>query len=163
MKRWFRPVAYSLILLLLALAVFGGSPPAEGADESIVRPIAARPLRDAQESAGFDPLRARIAEAWSADLFAVPARAVEAPPPQVAEAPAAPPPAPDIKVLGWMRSDDVPHVFVEWAGESHTLKPSESVGDAYRFDRLEAGSADFTHLPTGEPRRYPVSDPALLE
>lgn len=162
MKRWFRPVAYSLILLLLALAVFGGSPPAEGADESIVHPLAGRPLRETPAPTDFDPVRERGAESWSADLFAVPARPVEAAPP-VVEAPPAPPPPPDIKVLGWMRSGDVPHVFVEWAGDSYTLKPAESVGDAFRFDRIEAGSADFTHLPTGEARRYPVSDPALLE
>jgi hypothetical protein len=87
------------------------------------------------------------------------------PPPPPAPASSAPQaaPIPDIKVLGWMQSDTGPDVFVEWNGESHTLKPAESVGDAYRFDRIDAGLAEFTYLPTGESRRYPVSDPALLD
>ena len=161
MKRWFRPVAYSIVLALLGLAVFGGSAPADGADEAIVQPAPQRAARDAQAPVAIDPVRERRI-AWSANLFGVAPRPVEAAPPPV-EVPPTPPAIPDIKVLGWMLSESVPHVFVAWGEESYTLKPSEAVGEAYRFDRIDAGFADFTYLPSGETRRYTVSDPALLE
>jgi len=62
-----------------------------------------------------------------------------------------------------MQSGLVPYVFVEWSGASYTLKRSEIVEDLYRFEEIGGGFASFTYLPTGESRRYAVSDPALLE
>lgn len=159
MKRWFRPIAYSLILILSAMAVFGGDIPA---DTVLVRPSVARQTLQARPAEpGLTTLHERSRDALPSNLFMVESIASVTPPPPVPVVVA--PSTPDIKVLGWMLSDSVPYVFVEWGGESHTLEPTESVGDAYRFERVEAGFADFTYLPSGEIRRYTVSDPGLLD
>jgi hypothetical protein len=165
MKRWFRPLAYSIIAVLAAVAVFGGKAPA---DASIVEPASAhrdaRPSRRATGTVAPSPLttvRARR-PGLPTDLFVVDR---PAPPPTTAPEIVAPvtAPTPEIKVLGWMQSESGPFVFVQWNNESYTLKPTESVDAAYRFDRVEAGFADFTYLPTGESRRYTVRDPALFD
>jgi len=56
-----------------------------------------------------------------------------------------------------------PMIFVEYAGETYTLSPRQVAGGAYRFEKIGAGQAEFTFLPTGEARQYAVSDPAVLE
>lgn len=159
MKRWFRPIAYSLILILAALAVFGGEAPH---DPVLVEPSISRQTSKADPvGPDFARLRDRRREVLPSSLFTVEAIAPVVVPPPAAVTVA--PSVPDVKVLGWMLSDSTPYVFVEWSGDSYTLKPTESVGDTYRFERVEAGFADFTYLPTGETRRYTVSDPALLD
>ena len=161
MKRWFRPIAYSSIALLVGLAVFGeGRSSDAGIVEALAPRRAAVAVADDGQSA-LQPVRERAGQSLPADLFGV-----EPPPPPppapVASAPQATP-IPELKVLGWMQSDTGPDVFVEFNGESYTLKPTEAIGEAWRFDRIDAGSAEFTYLPTGESRRHPVSDPALLD
>lgn len=159
MKRWFRPLAYSVILALGLLAIFGGKAPADTS-----APDRGSPRRTAVAPAHGQPLptlHQRDQAVFPAALFAVDP-APPLPPPQPPEP--APPPAPaEVKVLGWMMSESVPYVFVEWNDASYTLKREESVGDVYRFDDIGGGFADFTYLPTGEGRRYAVRDPALLE
>lgn len=164
MKRWFRPVVYSLVLALALLAILGEAP----ADIPIAAPAGVPALRarivpsDVDAPARPPMVLERSNGAFAPALFAVERKAapVVAPVPMVALQPA--PPA-DIKILGWMQAGALPHVFIEWNGESYTLTPTQSVGEMYRFEKIGDGSADFTFLPTGETRRYAVSDPALIE
>jgi hypothetical protein len=72
-------------------------------------------------------------------------------------------PVPEIKVLGWLESDGVPQVFVEFGGDTAALTPGQMAGDVYRFDAIGAGKARFTYLPTGATREFEVSDPATSE
>lgn len=161
MKRWFRPVAWSIILVLLALAVFGGKRP-ESSAAVVVAPTH-RSLRSAPIAAArADALPGR--SAISTVLFQADA-VVEAAPARVAST--APPSSEavvsDLKVLGWMQSGGETLVFVEYAGQTYTLSPLQVAGSAYRFEQIGAGQATFTFLPTGEARQYAVSDPAVLE
>ncbi|GAB3094114.1 hypothetical protein [Lysobacter terrae] len=161
MKRWFRPLAYSCIAVLALLAIFGGKAPADATLVEAVRPRSS--ARHTQAPATQQAaLRERRHQHLSAELFATPAPTVSLPPPAQATAPVAPP-VPEIKVLGWMQSETGPSVFVEFNGENYSLKPAESLDNAYRLDRVEAGFAYFTYVPTGDSRRYPVRDPALIE
>jgi len=169
-KRWFRPIAYSTIVGLAALALFGGESPADTApagtaSASQVAPVVQRPRGQVGERRRVQALplvRQRDGDAFPAALFAADALPSPPPAPTAPVAPTEAPPA-DLKVLGWMQSGQVPFVFVEWNGTSYTLQRSELVEDAYRFDEIGGGFASFTYLPTGESRRYAVSDPALLE
>jgi len=167
MKRWFRPLAYAVILMLAALAVFGGSPADPSVEAAALpAPVAARadahrpsPTPDA---ATTPAVAARDDAGFDTELFAAaprPAPAAEAAvvAPVAAEAPA------DLKILGWMLSGSMPYVFVELKGENYTLSPSQTAEELYRFDKIGGGFAEFTHLPTGQTRQYAVSDPAVVE
>lgn len=162
MKRWFRPVAWSIILVLLALALFGGERSDPSAAVALVapthRPPPGAPVAPAKPAAL--PARSAISTA----LFEADTVVEAAPAPAVSVAPV-PPPAvvSDLKVLGWMQSDGETIVFVEYAGQTYTLSPLQVAGGAYRFEQIGAGQASFTFLPTGEARQYAVSDPAVLE
>jgi len=171
MKRWFRPVAYSLIAVLVALAVFGPAP--DSAADDFVRAAPREPVATPGASTNVDAappgdvaaplpaLRPRGDDGFARDLFAAPP-----PPPAPAPVEAAAPveaPVPEIKVLGWLESDGVPQVFVEFAGDTAALTPGQLAGDAYRFDSIGAGTARFTYLPTGATREFEVSDPATSE
>jgi hypothetical protein len=162
MKRWFRPVAWSIILVLLALALFGGERPESSSAVAVVAPVR-RPPR----SAPVAPARAEALpgrSAISAALFEADTVVEAAPAPAVAVAPASPAAVvSDLKVLGWMQSGGETLVFVEYAGQTYTLSPQQVAAGAYRFERIGAGQASFTFLPTGEARQYAVSDPAVLE
>lgn len=163
MKRYFRPLSYSVIAVLAALAIFGEAP----AD----LPHAVEPSRRATEpqsassSARTLPLiEDRPELALSSNLFGIDPERAPAPAQVMLPPVEAAPPA-EILVLGWMLSGSgtKPQVFVSWNNDHYTLSPSESVGDTYRFDQIGGGFADFTYLPTGEPRQYAVSDPAVIE
>jgi hypothetical protein len=171
-KRWFRPVAYSLIAVLVAMAVFANPSP-EAADD-FVRAVP----RDASEAPSEGPatgttageaateampppaLQPRDDAHFAAGLFAAPAP----PPPPPVEVPApVEAPIPELKVLGWLELDGAPQVFVELNGETDALTPGQLAGDVFRFDSLGAGTARFTYLPTGATREFAVSDPAASE
>lgn len=163
MKRWFRPIAYSIILILVGLAVFSKPPPTVGAEnggaahDAATRPSLAAPATPLATAA----LRPRSNEELATGLFA--ASRAAPPPVPAAPAPVAADPPKDLKILGWMQSDAVPYVFVEYNGESYTLSPTQTVDDVYRFDKIGNGLAEFTYLPTNQPRQYTVSDPTVLE
>lgn len=161
MKRWFRPVAWSIILVLLALAVFGGKRP-ESSAAVVVAPTRRLPRSMPAAPVTEETLPGR--SAISAALFKADA-VVEATPAPATSAAPAPPEAvvSDLKVLGWMQSGGETLVFVEYAGQTYTLSPQQVAGGAYRFEQIGAGQANFTFLPTGEARQYAVSDPAVLE
>lgn len=166
MKRHFRPIAYSLIAVLAALALFGGESPADTTVVAPARVHASKENARAERApeGQLPSLRQRGSDAFPAALFAADA-IVPAPPAIAPPAPALPVEAAsaDLKVLGWMQSGAVPFVFVEWNGTSYTLRQTEMVEEQYRFDEIGGGFASFTYLPTGESRRYAVSDPALME
>lgn len=163
MKRYLRPIAYSTIVVLAALALFGGQAPADTATVEAVEARPRSPVARAERKSELPAVREREDDAFPVALFtadaALPAPAVVSPAPAapVSNAPA------DLKVLGWMQSGSVPHVFVEWSDTSYTLKQTDTIENLYRFDEIGGGFANFTYLPTGESRRYAVSDPALLE
>jgi hypothetical protein len=173
-KRWFRPVAYSLIGLLVVLAAFADplpEDPAAGfvrASDDGTRADSAAPPRPAAKASTDAPavapttnpaLRPRGEATFAIDLFAAP------PPPPAPEPLAATEPVvapmPELKVLGWYESDATPQVFVELAEETFALTPGLLAGDVYRFDAIGAGMARFTYLPTGATREFAVSDPAV--
>lgn len=159
MKRYFRPVAYSAILVLGLLAIFDGEPATVPAVDQDA-PVATRPRQFASDQSVAN-LAWRTNEALPLELFATNAKVLVAPTspaPTVAQTA-----LPDIKVLGWMLADSKPYIFLDWSNENYTLSPGESVGDMYRFDTIGQGFADFTFLPTGEARRYTVSDPVSIE
>jgi hypothetical protein len=174
MKRWFRPAAYSLIVVLLALAVFADPAPADPASgfvraedrdpsplaTTLPAPSTATPSPAANDAtAGAPALHPRGEATFAADLFTAP------PPPPAPEPLAAPEPVaapmPELKVLGWYESDAAPQVFVELGEETHALTPGQLAGDVYRFDSIGAGMARFTYLPTGVVREFAVSDPTV--
>jgi hypothetical protein len=159
MKKYFRPIAYSVITLLVALAMFAKNPPETSQSERSPTAVTSRGVPAADDSSPL--LGKRSDQDLAPALFAVDKKAPPPAPPVTPAAAEAPPP--DIKILGWMLSESVPHVFVDWKNESFTLIPGESLDQTYRFDKIGAGFADFTYLPTGETRRYTVSDPALIE
>lgn len=164
MKRWFRPIAYSAILILVAMAIFG-RPSARNADAVVLSTRVAHramaPAGSGETKSAFT-LHARRDEALAATLFhaSAPALTRDVAP---AAAPATPEPPADLKILGWMLSDTMPTVFVTYGNENYTLSPTQSVNGVYRFDEIGGGQAVFTYLPTGEVRQYAVSDPALSE
>lgn len=164
MKRWFRPVAYSTIVILTMLAVFGGAPTDEAVAASVqpdrISTRAARPV-----ATELPVVLARIDESFAPALFVAPARQAPVAPvaPVALHTPVTTPAPPELKMLGWMMSDSVPYVFVEVGGESYTLSPAQPVAGDYRFDRIGDGVADFSYLPTGQGRQYAVSDPAVIE
>ncbi|UTA52656.1 hypothetical protein L3D22_09570 [Lysobacter soli] len=166
MRRHFRAIAYSLIAVLAALALFGGESPADTTVAAPVRVHANKSNARAERApeGELPSLRQRGSEAFPVALFAADAMVPTAP--AIAPPAPAPPieaPSADLKVLGWMQSGAVPFVFVEWNGTSYTLRQTEIVEEQYRFDEIGGGFASFTYLPTGESRRYAVSDPALME
>jgi hypothetical protein len=162
MKRWFRPVAYSTILILLAVAIFGRPATPSASVATLPERVAHRAEAAARPASHAPVLHERGKEALAANLFdaAVEPVAEEAPP--VVETVAPAPPA-DLKILGWMLADAAPTVFVAYGNENYTLAPAQSVQGIYRFDKIGGGQAVFTYLPTGETRQYAVSDPALSE
>lgn len=161
MKHWFRPAAYSTIVILAALAVFGGAPTEEAVAASVqpdrVSTRAARPV-------ATEPpvVRARLDESFAPALFVAPERQLPVAP-VVLSVPVTTPAPPELKMLGWMMSNSVPYVFVEVGGESYTLSPAQPIAGDYRFDRIGDGMVDFSYLPTGQGRQYAVSDPAVIE
>jgi len=158
-KKYFRPVAYSIIVLLVALAMFAKNPPEAGQVEHSPGTVGSPRALAADAHSPF--LVQRSDQDPAPALFSV---AKKAPPSVPVAAPVATEaPPPDIKILGWMMSESVPHVFVDWKNESYTLTPGESLDGIFRFEKIGAGFADFIYLPTGETRRYTVSDPALIE
>jgi hypothetical protein len=167
MNRWFRPVAWSIILVLLALAIFG-SDPKKAPPGTLVVPIRHVP-RKARPAIAAPPGRAVLSArrgAISTELFAAEASGPTDPAPALSVVPTPLPPVvpADLKILGWMQpSGGDPMIFVECAGETYTLSPRQVAGGAYRFEKIGAGQAEFTFLPTGEARQYAVSDPAVLE
>ena len=166
MKRWFRPIAYSTILILLAVAILGHPPEPSG--DAVVLPtqgshrIERTRSTVRSESVNASRLHVRNKQAWAAGLFETADQPTSAEAAPVAETlvPASPP---DLKILGWMLADATPTVFVAYGNENYTLAPSQSVEDVYRFDKIGDGLAVFTYMPTGETRQYAVSDPALSE
>lgn len=159
MKRWFRPVAYSIIALLVVLAIFGDKTSA-GEEQVGLAPAVASVAR-----APLEPLPVileRKPAAFPMELFMT-EQAVLAPVSVVPPSVSTPPPRAEIKVLGWMVSEAVPYAFIEWKGTSHTLALNEAVEDTFRFDAVGGGTASFTYLPTGEVRQYPVSNPDAQE
>jgi hypothetical protein len=62
-----------------------------------------------------------------------------------------------------MLSESAPYAFVEWDGTSYSLMPEQTVEDVFRFDSISDGLANFTYLPTGETRQYPVNNPDTQE
>ena len=160
MKKYGRPLGYCVIVVLLALALFNRKSPQAFEIVEASRPNAGSASRPAPPPERAEMTK-RLNPALSLQLFSSPAKA-PAPVPAPFEAIPVTPPA-DIKVLGWMLSEAVPYVFVEWQNESYTLSPAQSAGETYRFDRIGGGFADFTYLPTGATRQYVVSDPALTE
>lgn len=160
MKKYVRLLAYCVIVVLLALAVFNRESPQAFEIVEASRPNAGPASRPAPPP-GRAEMTKRHDSALSPQLFSSPAKAPVPGPAPFEAIPVAPPA--DIKVLGWMLSETVPYVFVEWQNESYTLSPTQSAGETYRFDRIGGGFADFTYLPTGATRQYVVSDPALTE
>jgi hypothetical protein len=163
MKRWFRPVAYSAILVLLAVAILGR--PATAPADAVVLPARVAHRIEATARPASVPtsrLQARSKQAWPVGLFGAADQPIAEQAAPVAEAAAPAPPA-DLKILGWMLADATPTVFVAYGNENYTLTPAQSVQDVYRFDKIGGGQAVFTYLPTGETRQYAVSDPALSE
>ncbi len=109
-------------------------------------------------------VKPRSETVFADELFqAVHERPAMAPVAPLPVAEAAPAPADDIRVLGWMSSDAGPLVFVEYRGQNYSLAPTQAVEETYRFDKIGGGLAEFTYLPTGESRQFTVSDPALIE
>lgn len=160
LKRWSRPIAYSLILVLGVLAVFGDEGSPHG--DTVVQAAPVRVEHGGGSGPSLPALSQREATPFPQELFV--ADPVPQPPTLAPVVEPTPAPAPkEPKILGWMLSEAVPYVFVDWEGASHTLKPSETLDDAYRFDGIDDGFADFTHLPTGQTRQYVVTDPALLD
>lgn len=165
MKRYFRPVAYSVIAGLLALALLGETP----ADTpAFVKPVARQlPMPSVSPEPEPPSLVMRPQLELSAGLFAsrmAPSAAASAPePPQPSVLP--PEPASEMTVFGWMvsRAQTDPYVFVSIGNEHYTLSPGESAAGAYRFERIGGGIAEFTHLPSGQPREYAVSDPTVVD
>lgn len=165
MKRYFRPVAYTIIAALLGLALLGETP----ADtSSFVKPVVRQVAISAAPSDPVRPILARRPELQlSAGLFpsskaASPATSTPDLPPVLPPSPA---PPSEMTVLGWMlsRAQPDPYVFVSVGKEHYTLSPGESAAGIYRFERIGGGIAEFTHLPSGEPREYAVSDPAVID
>lgn len=163
MKRWFRPVAYSAILILLVMAVLG-RPAAAPADAVVLPARVAHRIEATVQPASVPAsrLHARSKQAWTVGLFGAAGQPIPEQAASIAETAAPAPPA-DLKILGWMLADATPTVFVAYGNENYTLTPAQSVQDVYRFDKLGGGQAVFTYLPTGETRQYAVSDPALSE
>lgn len=159
MKRWFRPVAYSIIALLAVLAVFGDGTSVEAETATPATTVA---LAVPAPVEPLPAIRERKPAAFPIELFAT-EQAVLAPVSVVPPSVSTPPPPAEIKVLGWMVSEAVPYAFIEWKGASHTLALNEAVEDTFRFDAVGGGLASFTHLPTGEVRQYPVSNPDAQE
>ncbi|KAF1703331.1 hypothetical protein [Pseudoxanthomonas suwonensis] len=96
-------------------------------------------------------------------LVATPGTGEQAPPPPgpLQEPPPAvmyaPPPA-EPRILGWMGSGAMRHVFVEWHDENYALAPSATLDDVYRFEGIEQGMAEFTYLPDGTTRMFRVGE-----
>jgi hypothetical protein len=172
-KRWFRPVAYSLIATLVALAVFADPAPADPAGQFVRAEAGARdpapiattaptptsPTPEREGPATTADLRARGEATFAADLFTAPPPP-PAPEPLAATEPVAAP-MPELKVLGFLETDGAPQVFVELGEETFALAPGQLAGDVYRFESIGAGMARFTYLPTGVAREFAVSDPSL--
>ncbi|WP_368564627.1 hypothetical protein [Pseudoxanthomonas sp. UTMC 1351] len=160
MNKSARVKLYTLAICALSAALWLRATPSEPAAiaTSVVAAVS-RPKLAAPAAPSL--LAERSAEPMPSELFTAPAA-----PPLSAPAPPAPvlpPPPAEVRILGWMLSDAVPYVFVEWEKENYTLQPEQSVGDLYRFDRISEGSAQFTFLPDGTTRQYPVSDVTMSE
>ncbi|GEM_PF-1085307 len=83
-----------------------------------------------------------------------PPEPLQEPPPVVMYAP---PPA-EPRILGWMGSGATRHVFVEWHEENYALAPSTTLDEAYRFEGIEQGMAEFTYLLDGTTRMFRVGE-----
>lgn len=166
MKRWFRPAAYTVILMLIALAVLGESPSVDPVHATVLPVQVARAPRLAKpqstQSLETPAVRDRSDAAFTPALFAAAPR--PAAPVVVLSAPMPAPQAPvaELKVLGWMQTESGPYAFVELGGESYTLTPGQ-IQEPYRFNKIGGGFAEFTHMPTGTTRQYAVRDPAVIE
>jgi hypothetical protein len=165
-KRWFRPVLYAVMAILAIMAYL--APPEDDDDllASRKRVVSMKPRRDVsgvRDIGGFVAIEPRRVEPMVPDLF----QAEPKPQPVVVEkaidAASSPAPMPDLKILGWMELETIPHVFIELSGESHTLSPGEIVADVYRFEKMGAGVAVFSYMPDGRVREFAISDPALSE
>lgn len=149
---------YAAVIGMLVLAVLLRP---SAAPEVVQASRVARPHVEAGAEVQMPAIRGRRASSVTLDLFTSPD-----PPPPVAPTLApvvvqSPAPPPEVRVLGWMSSGSRPYVFVEWENENYSLLPTQTLGDAYRFDGIENGVAGFTYLPDGTTRQYAVSDVTL--
>lgn len=144
-----------IAVLVLALLLRPDSEAASDAD-GIVQAVE---RRDAPQR--LPRIHARMPSTPPA-LFASARPAMQAPvpellPPDSALVPPVPQ-APELVMLGWMRSGATRHVFVEWRQENHALAPSATLDDTYRFEGIDQGMAEFTYLPDGTTRMFRVGD-----
>lgn|GEM_PF-3639719 len=65
---------------------------------------------------------------------------------------------PDLQLLGWVLSDDIPWVSIMVGSSSYTLRPGDQADELYRYEGVKEGEAVFTYLPDGNGRYYPLSD-----
>ncbi|KAF1722239.1 hypothetical protein [Pseudoxanthomonas wuyuanensis] len=159
MKGATRAKLYALAVISLVTALWLRPAPSEPNAETVS--VVAAVNRPQPVAPVLPSLVERGGQAMPRDLFTAPA---PPPPPAVVEAPSAPPPPPaEVLILGWMLTDAVPYVFVEWEKESYTLQPNEVVADLYRFEGISEGFAQFTFLLDGTTRQYPVSSVTMSE
>ncbi|MCD9026847.1 hypothetical protein LDO26_01270 [Luteimonas sp. BDR2-5] len=140
--------------LVLALLLRPDNDAASGRELAVVQAIERRGVTQQLPS-----IKARQS-AIPIELFAAdkPITAPPAPPEAEPIFEPPPPPRPEITILGWMQSGVTPHVFVEWRGENHALRPSQELDGTYRFEGIEQGMAEFTYLSDETLRLYRVGD-----
>lgn len=156
MKVKLRIAMYLVVIGTLVTALFRqSSEGVEGAStasvvEAIERRNGERPLVRINERDSAIP----------SDLFVVDQLPMSMPVDDFAEQAVVPPVSapPEIKIIGWMRSESTPHVFVEWKDGSYALAPLGMLDDAYRFEGIDQGMAEFTYLPEGTSRYYRVGE-----
>lgn len=150
-------IYFAVIAVLAAMLLLRPEGEATGGEAGIVAAVE-RPVH----APGLPGIRGR-SSSLPAALFATPVTVEQAPPPPepLQEPPPAvmyaPPPA-EPRILGWMGSGAMRHVFVEWHDENYALAPSATLDDVYRFEGIEQGMAEFTYLPDGTTRMFRVGE-----
>lgn len=170
-----RRMRWAILLALLAgagwLAVFGDKTPAGAArvasTPAVLPPVRGTPPAKTATAPPLEALLPRTALAPTrkpmADLFAVAAWRVTAPPPpppaapaRITETPAAP--APNYKVLGKKREGNTWEVFLGREELSFIVRTGDTLEAAWRVDRIEPPAMTLTHLPSGQSRTLPIGD-----
>jgi hypothetical protein len=143
-----RAAAAVVALALVASVVAGREKPTQEVIGEVSRPSPERSARvEGEAELNLDKLRRALPRPGADDPFAP--RSFAPPPPKMAMAAPAKPTAPPLPFayLGKVIDGGKTSVFVGRGSENYSLEPGQTIGGAYRVEKITDTDVTFTYLP----------------